>query len=48
MKMEASVAESYNKIVGSAYKLLYKTGFFDVIVSALVVDHLANLDKAFS
>ena len=33
--------------VGSAYDLPYKSGSFDLVVSALVVEHFGDVDKAF-
>jgi ubiquinone/menaquinone biosynthesis C-methylase UbiE len=33
--------------VGSVYNLPYKTGYFDVVVSAFVVEHFTELDAAF-
>jgi ubiquinone/menaquinone biosynthesis C-methylase UbiE len=33
--------------VGSAYKLPYKKDSFDVVLAALVIDHIADLDRSF-
>jgi ubiquinone/menaquinone biosynthesis C-methylase UbiE len=33
--------------VGSAYKLPYKSGTFDIVLASLVVHYFGNLDKAF-
>lgn len=34
--------------VGSVYKLPFKSNFFDIVVSGLVVGHFKNLDRAFN
>ena len=34
--------------VGSAYELPYRAGSFDLVLAALVIEHLTDLDKAFS
>lgn len=48
---EIEIAKSHVKgvdfRVGSAYRLPYKSNYFDIVVAALVVEHFDDVDKAF-
>ena len=47
IQLAKSYVKNVDLKVGSAYRFPYKSNYFDIVVSALVIEHLSDLDKAF-